>query len=1106
MDIADWLRGLGLGQYAPAFRDNDIDGAVLRRLTADDLRELGVVSIGHRRRLLDAIAALGTGSTAAGSTDTGAPDVVSEAERRQLAVMFCDLVGSTALASRFDPEDLRDILGAYHRCVAETVVRFGGYVAKYMGDGVLVYFGYPQAHEDDADRAIRAGLAVIEAVDRLDIAERLQARIGIATGLVIVGDLIGEGSAQERGVVGETPNLAARLQVLAAPGSLLIADATRRQLGAMFEVEDLGPQPLAGFAEPQRAWRVLGESGEISRFEALRSGATALVGRDEELDLLLRRWQQVKAGEGRVVLVSGEPGIGKSRLAAAVSETIDREPHTRLRFFCSPHHQDSALYPFIGQLERAAGFARGDTAEQKLGKLEALLAPGAAGSDEIALLAELLSLPNAAADLNLSPQRKREMLFATLLRQLDIVTRSRPVLMVFEDAHWLDSTSRELMDLTIDRVRHLPVLLVVTFRPEFQHGWGGRPHVTVLALNRLGLREGTALVNNLAGNLALGADIVAEIVERTDGVPLFVEELTKAVLESADRENRVAAVLAASPTASLSIPATLHASLMARLDRLGTAVKEVAQIGAVLGREFAYELIQRVAQRPDLDAALGRLADAGLLFCRGTPPQSSYLFKHALVQDAAYGTLLRARRQELHARVAAVLEQHFADLVERQPELLAHHLTAAGETERAVDQWLTAGQLATTRLAHVEALAHFERGLALLDSLPETAARDAREIELQLALGVSSITVKGMTSPAVPQAYGRARELAEKHGDERRLFQALYGLWQNTAGSGRIVTARPLSDRLLHVADRRADDELRLQAHHSAWSTCWIGGDPAKAHEHADAGRRLYDPERHRSHRYIYGGHDPGVCARTTAGQAEWLLGYPDRALASMAEGVELADRIAHPFSRDVALEYTAVAHLHRGEPELALKWIAAAEALRAEQRVSFVFEPRFLRGAARIAQGAPADAIDSIREGFVRGRASTMWQPYGLCLLAEALTQRGNHAEALAALSEGLERIEATGERVWQAELHRMHGLVLKAQNKLSDSEAWLDRALQVARQQQAKSLELRAATSLARLWGEQGKRSAARELLVPIYGWFTEGFDTADLKDAKALLEELS
>jgi len=1108
MSVAVWLQNLGLERYEPQFRDNEIDWEVLPKLTSEDLKEIGVVAIGHRRKLLDAIAALGAAVPAAAVT-AAAPDAPApaDAERRQLTVMFCDLVGSTALSTHLDPEDLRELIGAYHRVVTEVVAGFDGFVAKYMGDGVLVYFGYPRAHEDDAERAVRAGLGSIYAVGRLDIASaKLQARVGIATGLVVVGDLMGKGSAQEQSVVGETPNLAARLQAVATPASLVIAASTRQQIGELFDLEDLGPQQLAGFVEPQCAWRVLGESGEVSRFEALRSEETPLVGRDEEVELLLRRWEQAKTGEGRVVLISGEPGIGKSRLIAAVSKHIGTELHTRLRYFSSPHHQDSALYPFIVQLERAAGFARDDTVEAKLGKLRALLAPGTRDNDDIALLSELLSLPNSTADLNLSPQRKREKLFEAVLSQFEAYTRHRPVLMVFEDAHWIDPTSRELLDLMVDGARRVPVLLVITFRPEFQPPWGGRSHVTSLALSRLGERDGATLVQKLAGDAALTADVVAEIVERTDGVPLFVEELTKAVLESAGRGNRVATVLARTSLAALSVPATLHASLMARLDRLGPAPKEVAQIGAVLGREFAYELIEPVAQRDEreLQAALGQLSDAGLLFCRGTAPHASYLFKHALVQDAAYSTLLRGRRQELHARVAAALEEHFADLIERQPELRAHHLTAAGDTERAVDQWLKAGHYAAGRLAHVEAIAHLERGLALLGSLPETPARDACEIDLQLALGVSSITVKGMSSPSVPQAYGRARELAEKRGDEHQLFQAIYGMWQNTVASGQILSARALSDRLLQVG-RGADDGLRLQAHHSAWTTCLFAGEPVAAREHCEVGRQIYDTERHSLHRGLYGGHDPGVCAHYMSGQAHWLLGYPQKGLVNGSDALALAEQIGHPFSQATALVMNALLHLDRAEPELALQRVEAAEALAAEQRLGLVLEPEILRGAVLTAQGAFGEAVVCLREGLAIRSGAIRLRPYGLARLAEALARQGEHEAALAAVKEGLEEQE-TGQRRWEPELHRLEGIALFGLNRIEEGQNALEEALCVARRQEAKSYELRAAASLALLWGERGRRAEARDLLAPVYGWFTEGFDTADLKEAKALLEELT
>jgi len=1108
MNTAAWLQSLGLERYEPLFRDNEIDWEVLPKLTSDDLREIGVVAIGHRRKLLDAIAALGAvvpAAETAAAVDVPAP---ADAERRQLTVLFCDLVGSTALSSRLDPEDLREVIAAYPRAVANIVAEFDGFVAKYMGDGVLVYFGYPRAHEDDAERAVRAGLGAIDAVGRLDVKSiKLQARVGIATGLAIVGDLIGEGSAQEQAVVGETPNLAARLQALAGPNMLVISEATRRQIGGLFDLEDLGPLRLAGFAEPQGAWRVLGESGEVSRFEALRSGETPLVGREEEVELLIRRWHQAKSGEGRVVLISGEPGIGKSRLTAALSEHIGSEPHTRLRYFCSPHHQDSALYPFIAQLEHAAGFVRGDAVGTKLGKLQTMLAPGTPRADDVALLAELLSLPSNAADLNLSPQRKREKMFEALLNQLEAEVGRQPVLMVFEDVHWIDPTSRELLDLTVDRVRQLPMLLAISFRPEFQPPWNGRSHVTSLVLNRLGERDGTALAQQLA-NAALSPEIVAQIVERTDGVPLFVEELTKAVLESVGQGDRVATVLATASPAALSVPATLHASLIARLDRLGPVPKEVAQIGAVIGREFAYELIELVAQRDEreLQAALGQLSAAELLFCRGAAPHSSYLFKHALVQDAAYSTLLRGRRQELHAQAAAALDVHFSDLVEREPELLAHHLTAAGDTGRAIDQWLKAGRHAAARFAHMEAIRHFERGLEAVAVLPEGLIRDGCEIELQLARGPSLFTAKGFGAADAAEAYSRARELAEQRDDAHQLFMALNGLWQSANGAGRILECRKLSNRLQRLTANSADDDLRLQAHHSAWATCLFSGEPAAGRKHCEAGRRLYNPERHRLHHQVYGGHDPGMCGRYLGAQIHWLLGYPEKGLALGSEALALADQIAHPFSLAIALQYNSMLHLDRGEPELAMQRLDAAMALAAEQRLGLVLEPQLLRGAALTARGSLEEAVACVHEGLEGPNGSRRLRSYGLAKLADTLTRRGEQSAGLAAAREGLCTVEKTGHRQWEAELLRLEGVALFGLNMLEDSQNALEEALRVARKQHAKANELRAATSLARLWGEQGRRAEARDLLAPVYGWFTEGFDTADLKEAKALLDELA
>jgi class 3 adenylate cyclase/predicted ATPase len=1114
IDVDEWLRGLGLGQYAPVFAANDIDGEILPELTAEDLTGLGVTSIGHRRKLLAAIAMLrGRVPQPVAETAPAAAPIAPEAERRQLTVMFCDLVGSTPLSTRFDPEDLREIVGAYHRCVADTVARFSGFVAKYMGDGVLIYFGYPEAHEDDAERAVRAGLAIIDAVARLATPEPLNVRLGIASGLVVVGDLIGAGAAQERGVVGETPNLAARLQTLAPPGTLVIGESTRRQIGGLFEVEDLGLQLLAGFAELQRAWRVVGQSGVVSRFEALRSPATPLVGRQEELELLLRRWQQAKAGEGRVVLISGEPGIGKSRLTAALSQAIRTERHTRRRYFCSPHHQDSALYPFITQLERAARFAHGDTAEEKLGKLCELLAPDARNDDEIQLLAELLSLPNTAAALNFSPQRKREMVFEALLYQLEAMTRRRPVLMVFEDAHWVDPSSRELLDLTLERARRLPVLLIVTFRTEFQQDWAGQPHVTLLALNRLAERDVTALVRELAGNSPLVSEIVEEIVARTDGVPLFVEELTKALLERSNQEERVAAVLAASPSPNLAIPATLHASLIARLDRLGPVAKEVAQIGAVIGREFPYELIEPIARRPqpDLEAALGRLTEAGLLLCRGTPPHSSYLFKHALVQDAAYGTLLRARRQQLHAAIAAALEQEFPEIVAAQPELLAHHYTEAGLRQQAIDNWLRAGERAIEGSANPEAIAQLTRGLKLLEDLPGGLPRDEKELAFQVAL-LTPLFANRFGSAEGERAARRAMELSRRVGgaDHWSLVRALFGLTMTYSVRGKIRTGREVAEQLLTVAERLRELETLGYAHHAMGNTLFWLAELSAARMHLGKGIALYQPEWSRSLAFRFGFNCASTC-HFFLGRVLWHLGYPDQAVTSAEQAVAIAEAVSHPVSRASALNWAAALHQLRGDVGRAREVAEIGLAITTEEKIPFFrAHAVMLRGWALVEEGQGEEGIAQLREGYAAycATGAEIECSHWLALLAEAYRDTGRPAEGLRLIAEALDYVGQTDIVYYEAELYRLDGelqLRLDAGDE-QRAESSFRRALEIARHQQAKAWELRAATSLARLWGEQGRRSEALELLAPVYGWFTEGFDTADLKRAKTFLDELA
>jgi class 3 adenylate cyclase len=654
--IAEWLASIGLGEYAERFRENAIDLSVVRDLTEQDLKDLGFL-LGHRRKMLRAIAEL-QGEVPRTPQAGTRPASGDNAGRRQLTVMFCDLVGSSALSARLDLEDLRAVMGTYHRCIAEVVAHNEGVIARYMGDGVLAFFGYPQAHEDDAEQATRAGLALVDAVANLqtDIGAELQVRIGIATGTVVVGDLIGEGAAQEQAVVGETPNLAARLQTLAEPGTVLISASTHRLTGGNFEYRDLGPVTLKGWGETLPAWQVLGTSGVESRFEAQhQTRLTPLIGRDEEIDLLLRRWRYAAQGEGCAVVLSGDPGIGKSHIARALQERLQAEPHITLRYFCSAHHTISALFPFISQLERAALFERSDSPTQKFAKLEALLAQSAADADHVAVLANLLSLPpNDRYRLpELSPQNRKEKTFAALLAQLDGLAAREPVLLIFEDVHWIDPTSRELLTVTLERVPRLRVLLLITARPEFTPPWPGHAHVTTLLLTRLSRRDGAALIERVTAGKTLPEEVMNQILARTDGVPLFVEELTKTVLETGLLQERDGHYVLNRPLPSMAIPMTLHASLMARLDRLAP-VREVAQIGAVVGREFSYELLNAVAGLPieRLEEALGQLVRSELVFCRGEVPHAVYTFKHTLVRDAAYSGLLKSRRAEVHAAIA----------------------------------------------------------------------------------------------------------------------------------------------------------------------------------------------------------------------------------------------------------------------------------------------------------------------------------------------------------------------------------------------------------------------------------------------------------------------
>jgi class 3 adenylate cyclase/tetratricopeptide (TPR) repeat protein/tRNA A37 threonylcarbamoyladenosine biosynthesis protein TsaE len=874
-----------------------------------------------------------------------------------------------------DPEDLREVISAYQKCVAETVGRFGGFVAKYMGDGVLVYFGYPQAHEDDAEQAVRAGLDLVAAVTSLKTHTALQSRVGIATGLVVVGDLIGSGDAQERGIVGETPNLAARLQGIARPNTIVIADSTRRLLGSLFELQDLGPTDLKGIAEPVQAWAALRASSVESRFEALHTTRLiALVGREEESELLLRRWSRAKAGEGQVVLLSGEAGIGKSRLTAALLESLATEPHTRLRYFCSPQHTDSPLYPIIGQMERAVGLAHDDKLQARLDKLDALLAQTSTSTQDAALFAEMLSLSNDGrySALDLTPQQHRQKTLEALISQMQALTRLNPVLMIFEDAHWTDPTSLEVLGRVVDEIAILPVLLIVTFRPEFDPPWIGQPHVTALTINRLTQRDVGAMIDRVVGKKLLPASIRRDIVERTDGIPLFVEEMTKAVLE-AESEGAARRVVAAVPSSALGVPASLHASLMARLDRIGPG-KVVAQIGAAIGREFSHALLASVVRKPEaeLGSAISHLIHAGLLFRQGVPPHATYLFKHALVQDAAYGTLLREPRRALHARIAETLESQFAEIAESRPEILAHHCTEAGLIEKASGLWGKAGQRSLARSALTEAVAQLTKALDQLLSLPETTALRRDRLKLQVSLANSLMLVKGYSSPDVIGAFEKARSMIENaeslgEGPEDPLlhFSILYGLWVSSYIAIDVDQLCWRTEQFLAFA-AKANTSAPMQIGHRLMAvTQTVAGHFEIAQMHADQAVALYVPQEHRALAVRFG-QDVGATALAYRAWALWLRGYPQSALTVKDQLVKHARDLGHAASLMHALFHVGTVETWTGQVAVAELHAAELIALAEEKSAEFWRAlGTLLKGLILSASGRETDAIELINAGL---------------------------------------------------------------------------------------------------------------------------------------------
>jgi class 3 adenylate cyclase/predicted ATPase len=1031
--------------------------------------------------------------------------------------MFCDLVGSTALSVRFDPEELREEIRAYQNACSGVVARYDGYVAKFMGDGVLAYFGYPRAHEDDAERAVRAGLEIAAAVTRLETrgTEPLAVRIGIATGLVVVGDLVGEGSAQEQAVVGETPNLAARLQALAEPGQIVLAGATRRLIGDLFRLTDLGRQTAKGFAEPVEAFAVEGVAVVESRFEAARRGLTDLVGRAAESALLRDRLRQAWGGAGQIVLLSGEAGIGKSRVAAQLAAEVAGEPHTRLRYQCSPHHRDSVLHPFVVQLGRAARLAPDDPAETQLDKLEAILAP-ARIAETAPLFASLLSIPTGERypPFALSAAQQRRLTLAALLDQLEALARQKPVLMLFEDAHWADATSLEVLDLTVERVRALPVLVLITFRPEYEAPWIGLSHVASIALDRLAPAEVETLAERVAGR-PLPPEVTAQIIAKTDGVPLFVEELTKTVLEGGLLVAGPQGWRLDGPLPPFAIPATLQDSLAARLDRLAP-VKEIAQIAAAIGREFSYSLLRAVAgpDEPALRAALVQLEEAELLFRSGAPPDVRYTFKHALVQDTAYETLLKSRRQILHRQIADALRGEFAAVAAAEPELVAHHLTQAGLNEPAIEWWGKAGDQALRRSAFKEAAAHLGKAIELADKLTGTApsaVSGSDRLRLQTSLGNALIWAKGHHAPETSAAFARARELASRVEDASERFSAYYGLWVGHLNRCEPAPMREIAELFLREATAQSEYPEALIAHRIFGFTCWYFGNFADAHKHFQKSLELYDQARHADLANRFGQHRRAVAEAFDA-VVLWALGRVDEALYLAERAPADAESAAHAPTMGQALLYAALLGLVRRNPgAVATDSQALADIVsRYDLPAFWVGLAVFFQGWAKWSDAAEESRLAEMRRGIAIDREqSFVWLlPAFDAALAEAEARGGNPDAGLRRLHDALAELERTEQRWYEAEMHRIRAKILLKRDPANTAaaERSLQAAIAIAQSQKARSFELRAALSLAKLYRAANRDADAHTVLAPAVEGFPPTRQFPELAEAQTLLAALN
>lgn len=1128
VELASFLTNLGLSQYIGTFTDNDIDGLALLELEETHLKELGL-SLGHRVRLMKAIAELrfktpasvtnnsplGTIAVAPGEVRRATSQSSADGERRQLTVMFVDLVGSTELAARADPEDVRDVMRAYQDACAGSIARYDGYLAKYLGDGVLAYFGYPHAHEDAAERAVRAARDVVQAVDRLTPVNghRLSVRVGIATGMVVVGAVAAPDGASELSAIGDTPNLAARLQALAEPNTVVIADSTRALTRGAFHYVDIGDRKLKGITEPVRVWQVAGNVA-ASRFEAAYgAGLSRFVGREPEVALLSSRWEQALGGEGQAVLLCGEAGIGKSRIAEQLRQRLEGFDHTRIRYQCSPFHVNSALQPVISQLEYAADMNAEDDGSVRLAKLESLLAPTTRNMDEVVpLLATMLGIPlgNHHVMPNVTSDVLRRRTLEALASQLVALARSKPVYWLVEDAHWIDPTTRELVGLCLDRVRDLPVFTLITFRPEFVHAWGHMPHVTGLTLNRLARRQCTELIDSLCGGKPLPAEVFEQIVAKTDGVPLFIEELTKTVLESGLLVEREGSYALTGPLAPMAIPTTLQDSLIERLERL-SPVKEVAQIGSAIGREFAYDLLASVTElrENELKEALGQLANAELVYVRGEPPDATYVFKHALVQDAAYASLLRARRQQIHARIAQVLPKKFPDLLTRQPETLAHHCEAAGLERPAKEYWSRAGRLALMNATYAEATNHFAKALALTAKEAPSEARTREESGLLLDRGIAMLALKGPPSAEHAQIAAEALAASAPLGDDTLHFRARWADWIVHSVGGKLPEATARADTLVGMANRIGANDLRLQAHHARWTTAFARGDVTTARDAVESGLALYDLGRHREHWSMYGAHDPGVCACSIGAITFWQAGFAERAQILYKQGIGLGSELGHPFS-------VAAAHMHGTFFAMMVNDSAAADisartvaAVASEANLAWPGRlGHFLNGWVTAQQGEIGRGADLMEASFrnLQERKERLYLTILGAVLVSTKLEMGRAEEALSFLEELQVLSVETHQRLFVPEHHRLRAEALhRLDPKNPRVEAEYRMSLQLAQAQGALALELRAASGLATWLAESGRTSEGASLLRPVFSRFTEGLTTPDLRAAKATLDAL-